>query len=67
MGQYGERTLFSIECTNWKCIEKHPSFPMEGEILLLPGFSYEVTSNLDAGNKLYIIGLKETVPSYDPY
>jgi hypothetical protein len=55
----GIGTLFSIECTNGKRIGKHSSFPMADEILLLPGFYYEVTSQLDVGNGLHIIGLKE--------
>jgi hypothetical protein len=59
MGQNGSRTLFSIECVNGKCIEKYSYFHSEGEVLLLPGFSYEVTSHLYAGDGLHIIGLKE--------
>ena len=36
--------------------------PGEEEILLLPGFCYEVTSNVDVGNGLTMIGLKEVDP-----
>jgi hypothetical protein len=49
-------TLFSIECTNGKRIAD--------EILLLPGFYYQVTSQLDLGNGLHIIGLKEIDSPY---
>jgi hypothetical protein len=33
------------------------------KFFLLPDFSYEITSQLNAGNGLYIIGLKEIVSS----
>ncbi len=61
LGQKGSRTLFSIECKNGKCIREHSCFPDETEVLLLPGFSFEVTSKLNAGNGLYVIGLKQIV------
>ena len=59
----GMRALLSIECTNGKRIAKHSYFPMADEILLLPGFSFEVGSQLDVGNGLHIITLREVASS----
>jgi hypothetical protein len=63
-GKSGTRTLFSIECNSGKDIQRHSLYPTEGEILLLPGRYLVVTSCLEAGNDLYIIGLKEIEPPF---
>lgn len=58
LGQVGARTLFSIECTNGKRITNHSHFKMEDEILLLPGFYYEVVAKFQPEPDVHIIHLK---------
>ncbi|CAF4279540.1 unnamed protein product [Rotaria sp. Silwood2] len=64
LGETGPRTLFNIECTNGKSIKSHSYYKNEDEILLLPGFYFEVVSQVEAGNDLYIIHLRELSPPY---
>jgi hypothetical protein len=64
LGTTGDRTLFSIECLNGKNIKPHSYYKIEDEILLLPGFYFEVVSKIEAGNGLHIIHLREVVPPY---
>ena len=59
LGKVGNRTLFSIECKNGKQINEYSNFPGEEEVLLLPGFHYEVVSTLATGDHMYLISLKE--------
>jgi hypothetical protein len=63
LGTDGARILFPIECKNGKCIRSHSYFREEHEILLLPGFYFEVTSKLNAGNGLHLISLKQILSS----
>jgi len=64
LGTTGERTLFSIECLNGKNIKPHSYYNIEDEILLLPGFYFEVVSKVAGGNGLHIIHLREVVPPF---
>ena len=59
LGKSGLRTLFIIECKNGKYIRKHSYFEADEEVLLLPGFNFEVISRFYGGNGLHIIGLRE--------
>ncbi|CAF2551321.1 unnamed protein product [Rotaria sp. Silwood2] len=58
MGQSGNRTLFTIECRNGKSIKNHSTYPEE-EVLLMPGFYFEITSVFEATPGMDIIALKE--------
>ncbi|CAF3036673.1 unnamed protein product [Rotaria sp. Silwood2] len=64
LGETGPRTLFNIECTNGKAIKPHSYYKTEDEILLLPGFYFEVVSQVKVGIDLYIIHLRELSPPY---
>ncbi|CAF3762605.1 unnamed protein product [Rotaria sp. Silwood1] len=64
LGKTGPRTLFNIECMNGKAIKSHSYFKTEDEILILPGFYFEVVSKVDAGNGLYIIHVRELSPPF---
>ena len=59
MSQSGERAVFTIECKNGKRIHNHSYFPQEDEVLLMPGFYYEVTTKFSPAPGMHIIGLKE--------
>ncbi|CAF4201529.1 unnamed protein product, partial [Adineta steineri] len=62
LGKTETRTLFNIECFNGKDIQKHSQFPDENEILLLPCSYFEVLSELDQGNGLHIVHIKQIEP-----
>jgi hypothetical protein len=62
LGTTGNRTLFSIECKNAKQISQHSSFSMEDELLLMPGFHFEVISILHPAQGMHLIHLKEISP-----
>ncbi|CAF4732234.1 unnamed protein product [Rotaria sp. Silwood1] len=64
LGKTGTRTLFSIECMNGKAIKPYSYFQKEDEILLLPGFYFEVVGKVNAGNGLHIIQIREVTPPY---
>ncbi len=66
-GSSGARTLFSIELTTGRArvITKFSLVPSEAEVLLPPNSRFKVVSQLDAGNGLVIIQLKE-LPPKDP-
>ncbi|CAF1108312.1 unnamed protein product [Rotaria sp. Silwood1] len=64
LGDSGPRTLFNIECLNGKPIKAHSHYKTEDEILLLPGFYFEVVSKVNAGNGLYIIHVREITPPH---
>ncbi len=63
----GTRTLFRIELTTGRAriITKFSLVPSEAEVLLPPNSRFAVLGQLDAGNGLIIIALKE-LPSRDP-
>lgn len=64
LGERGSRTLFSIETTRGKSIRNHSFYQNEDEILLLPGTNLEVTGQLNPGNRLHIIHLREKRPPF---
>jgi hypothetical protein len=64
LGQTGARSLFSIQCINGKQVKQHSTFPDEEEVLLMPGFYYEVTSILKPAHDMHLINLKEIDASY---
>ena len=55
-------TLFSIECRNGKDIRNHSMYPEEDEVLLLPGFHFEIVSVLKMGPGGHLVHLKEIDP-----
>jgi hypothetical protein len=66
-GSSGTRTIFSIELTTGRArsITKFSPVPCEAEVLLPPNSRFRVLDQLDAGNGLVIIQLKELPPN-DP-
>jgi hypothetical protein len=66
LGKTGTRTLFSIELTTGRArvITKFSLVPSEAEVLLPPNSRFIVLGQLDAGNGLIIITLRE-LPSRD--
>jgi len=62
LGQTGQRTLFSVEAINGRSIRAHSHFVTEDEILLLPGTSMIVQSQLNPAPDLHIIHLKQIIP-----
>ncbi len=66
LGKTGTRTLFSIELTTGRArvITKFSLIPSEAEVLLPPNSRFTVLGQLDAGNGLIIITLRE-LPSRD--
>ncbi len=67
LGSTGTRTLFSIELTTGRArvISMFSLVPSEAEVLLPPNSRFKVLGQLDAGNGLVIVQLKE-LPSMDP-
>ncbi|CAF2527878.1 unnamed protein product [Rotaria sp. Silwood2] len=59
MHQSDKRTVLTIECRNGKFSKNHSMYPQEEEVLLMPGFHFEVTSVLKAAPDMHIIPLKE--------
>ncbi|CAF0788757.1 unnamed protein product [Adineta steineri] len=59
MQKTGPRTVFTVECKNGKDISRHSFYPAEKEMLLMPGFYYEVTSVFQPAHEMHIINLKE--------
>ena len=64
LGLSGTRTLFTIETTSGKNIQRLSYFENENEILLPPGRQFEVVSCLKQSGDLYMIQLRETEPKY---
>jgi len=64
VGSEGDRTIFNIECINGKSIQAHSYFKEENEILLMPGSYFQVVSKWNPAKGLYIIHLREKIPSY---
>jgi hypothetical protein len=62
LGKTETRTLFNIECFNGKNIQNHSQFSNESEVLLLPCSYFEVLSELDQGNGLHIVHIKQIEP-----
>ncbi|CAF4183434.1 unnamed protein product [Rotaria sordida] len=71
LGTSGERTMFSIQTSNGKCIKAHSYFQQEDEILLAPGRYFEVIDKLSSADGLRIIHIREISPPYqmlaDPF
>ncbi|CAM2727545.1 unnamed protein product [Rotaria socialis] len=65
MGKVGKRTLFSIESFNGRRVSNYSDYPTEDEILLLPGTHFEVMSQLNPAQDLWIIHLKQKMPPYN--
>ncbi|CAF0916248.1 unnamed protein product [Didymodactylos carnosus] len=63
LGESGFRTLFCIECENGRLITPHSQFEHENEILLLPGFYFQVVDKTDRDD-FPIIHLKEIQPPH---
>jgi hypothetical protein len=63
LGKKGARTLFTIQSTTARDIQKHSYYPAEDEVLLLAATQFKVESCLDQGD-LCIIQLQETRPPH---
>ncbi|CAF4064313.1 unnamed protein product, partial [Rotaria magnacalcarata] len=64
MGSSSVLTLFSIECKAAKYISPFSYFPREDEVLLMPGFAYQVIDQYLEGSDIIIIRLKEIQSLY---
>jgi len=64
LGKHGARTLFTIECEHGKDIGEYSYFKYEKEILLMPGFSFEVTAVMEPAPDLHVIHLREIDPLF---
>ncbi|CAF3365554.1 unnamed protein product [Rotaria sp. Silwood1] len=64
LGKTGTRTLFTIDCYSGKDIYRHSMHSKEDEVLLLAASRFKVLSQLDAGNGLTVIQIKEIDPAY---
>jgi hypothetical protein len=64
LGKKGVRTMFTIECHSGKDIRNHSCFPLEDETLLLAATHFKVIGNLDQGNDLHMIQLREVQPPF---
>ena len=74
LGKFGDRTLFSISIATGVSIQKYSAVPCEEEVLLLPGTCLDVESELDLGNGLHLVQMKEAIvpglidmPRPDPF
>jgi hypothetical protein len=63
LGYEGSRTLFSVEVINGRTVKDHSHFVTEDELLLLPGTQMIVQSQLNPAPDLYIIHLKQVIPT----
>ncbi|CAF1468617.1 unnamed protein product, partial [Rotaria sp. Silwood1] len=61
LGKTGVRTLFNIECESGKAIKNHSHYEGEDEILLLPGFHFEVVGKTNPASDMHIIHIRETI------
>ncbi len=66
LGTTGNRTLFSIECQQGKSIALHSRYKAEEEIILMPGFYFQVIGQLTPAEGLRIIHLKQIYPIIPP-
>ncbi|CAF0788819.1 unnamed protein product [Adineta steineri] len=55
----GPRSVFTVECKNGKDIGQHSYYSAENEVMLMPGFYYEVTSVFQPAHEMHLISLKE--------
>ncbi|CAF1035996.1 unnamed protein product [Adineta ricciae] len=62
MSHSSARVLFSIECKNGKYIREFSSYGEDNEVILMPGFRFEVTGVMKPADKMHIISLKEVDP-----
>lgn len=53
------RTVFLIECKHGKSIEKYSMFRKEKEVILMPGFHFQILGKLDLGDGSFMINIKE--------
>ncbi|CAF1368475.1 unnamed protein product [Rotaria sp. Silwood1] len=58
-GIMGPRTMFAIDCHSGKNIRNHSAYPLEEEVLLLPGTEFKITGFLKQGDNLHMIQLKQ--------
>ncbi|CAF3212544.1 unnamed protein product [Rotaria sp. Silwood2] len=63
-GQEGQRTILFIKCNSGRSIKRYSFYNSEEEILLMPGFYFEVQTNNDLGNGLHFIQIVEKVPPH---
>jgi hypothetical protein len=63
LGNTGKRTLFSVDAINARSVRAHSHFATEDEILLLPGTHMVVRSQFSPAPDLYIIHLKQMIPT----
>lgn len=63
-GQEGPRTIFFIHCESARRIQQHSMFENEEEIILLPGFYFEVKGTNNLGNGLHFVELIEKQPPH---
>ncbi|CAF1267876.1 unnamed protein product [Rotaria sordida] len=63
-GKEGERTIFLIKCSSGRSIKQHSFYHGEKEILLMPGFYFQVQTNNDLGNGLRFIQIVEQEPPH---
>lgn len=59
LGKQGNRTLFNIDCQDGRSIQSHSSVHVENEFILPPAVQIEVVSQLDTGDGLTIIQVKQ--------
>ena len=64
VGKIGKRTLFRIQCETGKAINAHSYYHDINEILLLPATQLQVIDQINCGNGLYIIHMKEIKSSF---
>ncbi|CAF2751545.1 unnamed protein product [Rotaria sp. Silwood2] len=64
LGKTGPRTLFTIDCHSSKDICQHSMYKKEDEALLLAARQFKVVSQMNAGNGLNMILIKEINPPY---
>ena len=62
LGQEGERIMYNIELTEpiARDIKPFSLFPSENELLLPPGFSFEIVATFEAGGGLTMVQCKQT-------
>jgi hypothetical protein len=46
LGPEGERTLFALDCTGGKDVQRFSSYNAEAEILVPPGIQFQVTNRM---------------------
>lgn len=64
LSKQGLRTIFCIECQNGKSIVTHSYFRNIKEVILMPGFYFEVLDHMNPAKDLYLIRLREIQPPH---